>query len=56
MEKILISDSGQEKQKDGEEGRKAGGRGGGIETKKGKETPLVVCGMKTNVSKATFST
>lgn len=52
MEKILISDSGQEKQKEGEGGRK--GEWG--ETKKGKETPLVVCGMKTNVSKATFST
>lgn len=54
MEKILISDSGQEKQREG--GRKGGGKWGGRETKKGKETPLVVCGTKTNVSKATFST
>lgn len=36
--------------------REGGRKGGGRETKKGKETPLVVCGMKTNVSKATFST
>lgn len=51
MEKILISESGQEKPKEGE-----GGRKGASGTKKGGETPLVVCGMKTNVSKATFST
>lgn len=46
---------GKKSKKKEREGGKAGGRGG-RETKKGKETPLVVCGMKTNVSKATFST
>lgn len=39
-----------QKRERGEGGK--GGRG----TKEGSETPLVVCGTKTNVSKATFST
>lgn len=52
MEKILISGSGHEKPKEGEREGGKGGRG----TKEGSETPLVVCGTKTNVSKATFST